>query len=231
MKKYILIFVLFISCIVMSGCKHENEVNNTPLLGGWQNIFNKQNNVLSEEEKYIFDKAKERYTDLELEAVSILGKQVVAGTNYMYLAKATNKNGVESYKIVVLYYDLEGYSSITKVTDFDYAKYVNKDLESNNEMLSGGWYSESLDGVKLDEKIQNVFSKATNTLTGMTYNPIAVLGTQVVSGNNYAILCFGSPSVKQSDSVTNVYLLTIYEDLDGNSEIKSICYINLSDYN
>ena len=70
-------------------------------------------------------------------------------------------------------------------------------------------------------------------MVGATYKPIALLGTQLVSGTNYALLAFGTPSTKElvNNTNTGVYILTLYEDLHGTCEIVSSSYIDLSKYN
>ena len=222
MKKGLLIIVILM-CLIMTGCTNKKE--NT-LTGGWETVLSNRVNDLSEEDIYNFNNAIKDYSKEKLEVVALLGKQVVAGTNYMFLAKTDNK-----YKIVIVYTDLEGISKVSKVSDFDYSKYVNKDLNSKNEMLSGGWYTESsnIDYKLEDEKIEKMYESATSELTGVEYKPLLVIGKQIVSGTNYAILCYGKPIVP--NATTDIYLMTIYNDLNGNSEILGISYINLADYN
>lgn len=48
----------------------------------------------------------------------------------------------------------------------------------------------------LDENTQPVFEKATETLNGITYYPLTVLGKQVVAGTNYAVIAYGTLSTK-----------------------------------
>lgn len=222
MKKGLLIIVILM-CLIMTGCTNKKE--NT-LTGGWETVLSNRVNDLSEEDIYNFNNAIKDYSKEKLEVVALLGKQVVAGTNYMFLAKTDNK-----YKIVIVYTDLEGISKVSKVSDFDYSKYVNKDLNGNNEMLSGGWYTESsnIDYKLEDEKIEKMYESATSELTGVEYKPLLVIGKQIVSGTNYAILCYGKPIVP--NATTDIYLMTIYNDLNNNSEILGISHINLADYN
>ena len=222
MKKGLLIIVILM-CLIMTGCTNKKE--NT-LTGGWETVLSNRVNDLSEEDIYNFNNAIKDYSKEKLEVVALLGKQVVAGTNYMFLAKTDNK-----YKIVIVYTDLEGISKVSKVSDFDYSKYVNKDLNSKNEMLSGGWYTESsnIDYKLEDEKIEKMYESATSELTGVEYKPLLVIGKQIVSGTNYAILCYGKPIVP--NATTDIYLMTIYNDLNNNSEILGISYINLAEYN
>ena len=63
------------------------------------------------------------------------------------------------------------------------------------------------------------FEKATNGLTGYSYEVISVLGSQVVAGTNYAVLCFEKASTASSE--TKLSIVTVYEDLEGHAEILS----------
>ena len=238
MKK-ILIGILALSCLLMVGCKNEvkkveSTTNEEPVLsGGWETLLANQDNNLTEEEINIFNDAKASYTDLNFDLVTLLGKQVVAGTNYMYLAKGYQNGDADkaTYKVVIVYHDLEGKNNITKVSDFDYTKYVNERIEATNEQLSGGWNVESTGRpyTLFEDGENNFFAKATETLTGMNYKPVALLGKQIVAGTNYAVLCFGAATVP--DAIEGVYILTIYEDLQGNAEITGNAYVDLANFN
>ena len=237
MKK-ILIELLVLSCLFMIGCKKEEKKEDvtpspkTEIVGGWETLLAGQDKNLTVEDINIFNEAKANYTDLNFDLVAILGKQVVAGTNYMYLAKGYQDGEYENatYKIVIVYHDLEGKKSITKVSDFDYTKYVNKIIDDTNEQLSGGWVVESTNKeYTLSDEANNIFEKATDTLTGMNFKPVAILGKQIVAGTNYAILCFGAATVP--DAREGIYILTIYEDLQGNAELIGNAYVDLAEYN
>lgn len=82
----------------------------------------------------------------------------------------------------------------------------------------GGW--EVNNGkLSLEEnaKAKAAFEKATEGLTGYEYEPIALLGTQIVSGTNYSILARGKAVVP--DAEPSYEIITIYEDLEGTAEI------------
>ncbi len=219
MKKVLLILIV---CILACGCTKNNKKT-----GGWETIISNRVNDISEEDLNNFNKAIKSYKDNKLEAVVLLGKQVVAGTNYMFLAKSTQN----SYKVVIVYTDLEGISKVSSVIDFDYSLYTGKNIDGETELLSGGWYTESTSNTyKLeDEKIESLFEDATSTLAGMSYKPLIVIGKQIVSGTNYAILCYGSATVP--DAQEGIYLLTINASLDGKSELVNIAYVDLASYN
>lgn len=218
MKKILIILL----CIFVVGCSAKKEEKN--ISGGWD-ITKLDKISIKEDELKIFNNANE---DKELKPIVLLAKQVVSGTNYMFLCQKDNK-----YKIVVVYNNLENISTIKSITDFDITKYTNENKEINKKESVGSFDVVLNKNIKLDEKTQKIFDEASEKITGTTYYPIAVLGKQTVSGTNYALLAFGTPSTKElvNNTNTGVYILTLYEDLHGTCEIVSSSYIDLSKYN
>ena len=236
MKKKILLFtVLLAVCVVIAGCGKEKEedVEDNPVDGGWEIVLTDKQVGLEEADIKLFNDAKEGYVGMDLEPIALLGTQVVAGTNYMFLAKGTPvvQNPESSYKVVVIYKDLQGNTSISKVNDFDYTKYVSKDIESNATELVGGWTTEAPGKLNVldDENAEAAWEKATETLTGMSFNPIAIVGKQVVAGTNYAVLSYAKGSYEGSKE--EIYLVTLYDGVDGTKELSSIAYVDLADFN
>lgn len=79
----------------------------------------------------------------------------------------------------------------------------------------GGW-SVPQDTKITDEELK-IFNKAIEGLTGVGYEPVAYLGSQVVAGTNHCFLC---KSTVIYPGATNRYTLVyIYEKLDGTEEI------------
>ena len=87
-------------------------------LGGWKHSAEP---AVTEEMQAIFDKGLEGLVGVNYVPVAYLGSQVVAGTNYCFLAQATvGYPGAEpSYKLVYLYEDLEGNVSVLNIADLD----------------------------------------------------------------------------------------------------------------
>ena len=92
--------------------------------------------------------------------------------------------------------------------------------DGKNGMLAGGWT------VAEDPAITDDFSNAfwqamdsyqTGTIT-IAYTPYLLLGTQVVAGTNYAVLCRAS-EINKGASWVVVYL---YVDLEGNASVLEI---------
>ena len=227
-----LVVILSLGLFILTGCNNNEGETKEKVSGGWETVLTSKEVEMSEEAKKAFEKASNNYKDMKFNLVALLGEQVVAGKNYMYLVKGF-KEGKETeatYKIVIIYNDLENNAKITSVSDFDYTKYVNKNIENKNEQLAGGWTVNSLGKTgTLEEADQKIFNDATATLTGVNYRPIAVLGTQLVAGTNYAVICYGSASYENSPE--SIYVLTIYEDINGKREVAYQAYVDISEYN
>ena len=80
----------------------------------------------------------------------------------------------------------------------------------------------------ITENVKKVLDKATETLTGATYTPVAYIGSQVVAGTNHAILCKSTPSVAELKDPGSFILVTVYEDLQGKCEITETKEIDLN---
>jgi hypothetical protein len=235
-KKIIFSFLLLTILALFVGCGKKSEETETELgnnkVGGWELILTDTKASIPEEASKAFKEAFEGYVGLNVEEVALLGTQVVAGTNYMFLCKGTPvvAKPTTSYKVAIVYKDLEGKSKVSEVKDFDIANYANSDNDYKGEKVTGGWSTEfPAEGVKLEDKIQNLFDNTAKKMVGISYSPIAVLGKQIVSGTNYAVLAYGKLST--ADATTGVYLLTLNEDLKGNQKVVSSSYIDLADFN
>jgi len=218
MKSKLLVLLVLAIGVLTVGCgKKDTTID-------WIIDMTNTKQTLNERAKQAFDNAKSNYSG-KLDYVALLAKQVVAGTNYMFLCKDDN-----SYKVAIVYNNLEGVSQITQVNEFNPVKYVNERFELDNEQLVGGWSVEiPEEKMELPNDIQNYFNKATSTLTGATYYPVAVLAHQEKSGTNYAILCFGEGSYQ--GSTAGIYLLTLYVDKTDKPEIVSIAAVDIKEYN
>ena len=226
--KFIFGILLITMCIFIAGCNKkenakENEKGNEEktVLGGWTIDDVKEQSNINADALNTF----KNVNDKNYKLVALLGEQVVAGTNYMFLVKDGS-----SYKVIVVYNDLDNNSKITSTEAFDITKYVNKDISYKGEKVSGGWnVTIPTDEVKLDSEVQSIFEQATNEMTGISYSPINVLAHQLVSGTNYAVLAYGSLTTAEENN--GVYLITLYKDLKGASKIASSAYIDLAEFN
>ncbi len=84
--------------------------------------------------------------------------------------------------------------------------------------LSGGWTPASDPAVT--EEIRELFDKAMDGMVGVNYVPVAYLGSQVVAGMNYAILC--QATVVYPNAQPEWVVVYLYKDLEGGVSILDI---------
>lgn len=228
MKKHIALILAIALCVSMLGiftaCKDEpkTEPEEAPISGGWT-----LNQALPESIEMV-DGAKEA---LDLAAdqldgaipVAYLGSQVVAGANYAYLcALSDDGTTAKGYEIVKIYKDLEGSATVLDATQIDLASYKTEatELTFPEAGLAGGWTVADASGAALDENAQAAFDAALLGFSGVGYTPLALLGTQVVAGTNYLVLCKATRVT--AEPVSALAVVQIYAGLDGTAAITSV---------
>ena len=87
----------------------------------------------------------------------------------------------------------------------------------------GGWTL--TEDAALTEEAQGAFDKAMDGLVGVNYTPIALLGTQLVSGRNYCIVC--EAAVVYPGAQPYYAVVTVYQDLQGKAEVRNIVALDL----
>lgn len=86
------------------------------------------------------------------------------------------------------------------------------------EFFAGGWeVNTGSTSISKNAAAKSAFKKATAELLGVSYQPIAVLGTQAVAGTKYAILCKATPVIP--DAAPDITIMYIYENVDGTVDI------------
>ncbi|MBQ3329659.1 MAG: hypothetical protein IJG87_00605 [Ruminococcus sp.] len=170
--------------------------------------------VVTDEVKTLLSKATEGQDGVGYTPVALLGTQVVAGTNYLILCKTApvTADAQSTYALVTVYEDLNGNAQITEVQQSTAEAPVTAE---DGSTLSGG-YTEPETPVVTDES-KSAMSKATEGLDGASYEAKALLGTQVVAGTNYKLLCTVTPVTE--NPVSEYAVVTVYEDLNGSAEI------------
>lgn len=81
----------------------------------------------------------------------------------------------------------------------------------------GGWSVYAEDPTAIPQEALDALSKAFDGLVGCTYEPVALLATQVVSGMNYCLLC--RLTVVYPDAVPTYALVYVYQSLDGSCQL------------
>jgi hypothetical protein len=99
--------------------------------------------------------------------ISVLGEQVVNGINYMVLCKEVRTTANKNTRIVLL---------VINIPAGDYTG-------------SQATIVETIEHVDLPSEVQDCFDEAIGSLLGVNYVPLLYVGSQVVKGMNYYILC------------------------------------------
>ena len=236
MKKVIALVLVSCMCLAMASsltaCGKKDEpkepevdvdVDPGTVAGGWTVNSEFGEAEFPEEAKEALDKAMEGYTGAGFTPVAYLGSQVVAGLNYAFLCKSTlvTAKPVTDLKVVTVYKDLDGNATIKDVIDVDVSSYTQgNDVQFNPDDFVGGYTFNDAVGCGLDETVQKKFDKAFEGFTGVGYTPLALLGSQVVAGANYAVLCKAQAIIPNATAALAV--VVIYADLQDGAEITNI---------
>lgn len=228
MKKIITILFALLLVFSLCACQKEEEIiNNDPepgIVGGWTvNGSYVKPNVFNDVIEFVENNAT--ISDNPISVVSVLGTQVVAGTNYLLLGEYTVDKASEKYALVTLkvYKDLQGNISIINCKDFKLEDYVNKDASLEHEDLVGAFECYVDEDAVIDAE---PLTKALKEFTGANYEATVLLGSQVVSGKNYAYLTYGNYVVPNAEKFLAV--VTVYEDVQGNCTISSVAELDLA---
>ncbi len=234
-RKILLIIMILLTCMLMVGCgkkevkeKKEVDENYIPAKGttNWINDNVDVQADMSVEDIEMYNKALENTKAVKdkYEPIALLAKKVVTGTNYMFFCKKDDK-----FYTVVVYKSLEGNLSVKTVSQFNYVNNVNEDINYSEGKKANDWeVTIPSKSVQLNEKIQTVFDNAKVNNQSVNYSPIAVLGHQIANGTHYALLAYGESNDAKKDK--GIYLVTLYDDLDGNQSIDSSSYVDLNEY-
>ena len=94
------------------------------------------------------------------------------------------------------------------------------------EPLLGVWYANVDHPTEIPQDVLDAFNAATENMTGCVYKPIALLGSQVVAGTNYCLLCETTLAVP--DAQPSYALVYINDGINGEKQILKIEDIEFS---
>ena len=234
-KLILALSMVLIFALAVVGCEKkqtdkENDVTTAQteaLTGGWD-IYGStiMDKMTGDELDEFFGAVGEDNNDLT--PVLALASQLVNGYNYATLAVGDISGDYVGWNIVTYNVDSEGNSSLISIVPFDIENIKTADNQDAENAL-GGWTIATLQESLLDdENEQDIFDKAMEGYVGLNLTPIQTLARQLVAGTNYMIICTGSPVT--ADPVEGIYVVTIYEDLEGNAEITSVEQVDLTAY-
>lgn len=218
MKKALVILLAVLFTLSLAACGEktaeptvaETQPQEEPIVGGWSIA---DSPVVTDAVKALVDKASAKLDGAAYTPVAYVASQVVAGTNHQVLCEVApvTPDAKATYALVTIYEDLQGGAEITNV--------YNSQAESlgnyQDPEATGTWAIPETP--VLTDEAKAALEKAASALTGAEYAPIALLGTQLVSGTNYCLLCEITPVTANPEPYYAV--VTVYADLNGNAEI------------
>jgi hypothetical protein len=92
----------------------------------------------------------------------------------------------------------------------------NETEQPAEKPADGSWEMVVNEPAELPEEVQGAFEAATEKFTGGELKPVAYVATQLVSGNNFMILCEETPTTQ--DATPSYQMAVIYKDLEGKSK-------------
>lgn len=187
-----------------------------PLSGGWQVSTGHE---MTEELRAIFDKALEGLVGVNYVPIACLGTQVVAGTNYCFLAQGTvvYPDASPTYMLIYVYKDLSGNAQILNIADLPIVPNEDGSVTvPETETLMGGWfYSESYE---ITPETERRFGEALKDWGYLAVCvPVADLGGQVVAGYNRCILVRFTERTPEAQP--QYKLMYVYEPLEGTAQM------------
>ena len=231
--------------IVLTGCagkqaQTEPEVETTAeeteateggqlIVGGWT-VQTEVTKALTDEQAELFAKGMEGLVGVSYEPVAELATQLVSGRNHAFLCtgETVTAEPVTNWYVVVIYEDLDGNAKVSNISQIDITNMQVTDQEVNTEVVGGWDVVEPSNAALLPEEAGTAFAKAADAWVGVSLNPIATLGTQLVSGTNYLVLCSGTTVT--AEPKTSLYVATVYADLKGNASFSSVEQFYLPGY-
>lgn len=127
MKKVISILLVLVLALSLTAAAAAEESAPGMVLGGWE-LYGYSSAMLPDEEvQVIFDKAVEGQDGVSYIPVALMGKQIVAGTNYCILCQMVPvvPDAKPAWALVYIYADLEGNAEIKNI----YEIYIDRHSE------------------------------------------------------------------------------------------------------
>ena len=168
------------------------------LIGGW-NVPDSYD--IDDKLQSVFDAGMSRSDDRNYKAIALLATDVVAGTNYCFLASKRGATSSDTtFALVYINENLNGESWFVKAQPFE---------------LDGSWtYPESN---KITDEAHYVIMKATVNLMGSNFEPVAYLGKRDTTMSDYAIVCKITPAL--DNPVSSFQVVYVSEDVSGNPTV------------
>ncbi|MBO4365062.1 MAG: PASTA domain-containing protein, partial [Eggerthellaceae bacterium] len=188
---------------------YDPEPTPEPVVGDWEPNTAAAASTLSSDEQQVFDAAMAN--DGTYSPVATLATQVVDGQNYAFLCQ-----GGGGWAIVVANSDTDGNVSLVSTT----ALAAGSVATAASGDGDGAWQANPACASSLPSDAQAAFDDAMSNYSGASVQPVALIGTQVVSGTNYQDICVGDA----------IYAAIINQDASGASQVSSMDALDWGTY-
>ena len=176
----------------------------------------------------LFNEGVEGLTKATFEPAAYLGYIEETNLDHAFLCKTTEDTGKTFWSVVYIKEDSEGKVNLLDVQSIMLSESLDKGAVQfgtvSGDELVGSW---SVDGESVSKGIGDIsddikvaIDEALKSKVSVTYEPIMIMGSQVVSGTNYAVLCKN----ETSSEWTIVY---VYKNLDGKGTLMNVATFDL----
>ena len=198
--------------------------------GGWETASDP---TITDDLKVTFDKAFEGIVGATYEPVALLATQVVAGTNYRFLARKTTATATpkSTYAFVDIWKDLDGsVGLLTTVGDGICSTTITANPKDG---AAGAWTQASSPKIEdaILSKLTPVLDKAIKTPDGIEakMTPVALVEQQVVNGLNVMLIC-ESEFIGSDPGEIPSYSFVVLSTGPDFSDVKVSSVMHLSEY-
>lgn len=207
------------------------ESEGSPLLGGWSVYDGIETAVITEEAKAVFDEAFGEREDMEVAA--LIATKSGDESGYVMLCKGKDLYGEDPSAPVWMIATVKKDASMIHkagTQNLDWLQVETVDEEAGlTDRLDSSWvFANPSNAVTLPEKAWFAFNRANEEYDGVTLSPLALIGTQVVAGTNYRVICLGTTVTEEPR--TGLYVADVYEDLEGNATFTDVREVRLGYY-
>ena len=199
---------------------YDPEPKPTPQPGGWETNANAASHV-TDYENQIFEQATED-TGNDAKPVAVVATQATSDENYAFLGYQD-----QSWCVFEVTASNSGDASLVSAHPIDVANVVTTKGDDGGAI--GGWAASGDEAYGLDSgDAADAFNEAASSWTGVSLNPIALLGQQVTDGITYKVLCAGSAVTP--DAQESLYVVTLQVGTDGSASFTDVATLDLINY-
>ena len=195
--------------------------------GGWE-ICSDVSSSLTDEDAAVFSQAVEKLAGMVYQPACVMATRNGDEKEYSFLCTEAVRTRPEAAAWrILLVSQAEGENAkVTGIMPVDISN-LHVAEENIGVPLLTDWEVPEAPASSLPKEADEAFQIAEKE-NDQPLSPVVLLGTQVVAGMNYRILCIGKDDHFTSRNA--LYAATIYRDLQGSASFTEIAKLDLTDY-